>query len=285
VISLGQTAWTTQHDYFEVWGKSPEVRFQYSAAHTAIARALDASIDASPVALSGIFTEDADPYIFAQTLHRRDLSIRWFDARDALVVSGAGGDQRIALPSFTPPDATLQSRFLRRAVLISQAPDFVLFSLDASAFTADIERWGGMVQAPTLSASSLPVSFDGNLLFLGYEQPAAVSRSESTLTLLTAWRVTSEWQPSSTAIFAHLIDANGQLAAQDDRLGFPRHNWRPGDEFVQVQRIPIGAVTPGRYTLQIGVYTRADDRRWMARDGSGIEICDRVLLGQVEVRP
>ncbi|HJW82796.1 MAG TPA: glycosyltransferase family 39 protein, partial [Anaerolineae bacterium] len=202
-ISLGQTAWTTQHDYFEVWGKSPEVRFQYSAAHTAIARALDASNDASPVAISGTFTEDADPYIFAQTLHRRDLSIRWFDARDTLVVSGAGGDQRIALPPFTPPDATLQSRFLRQSALISQTQDFVLFSFDASAFTADLERWGGIVQAPGLPASSLPVSFDGNLLFLGYEKPATISRAESTLTLLTAWRVTSEWQPSSTAIFAH----------------------------------------------------------------------------------
>jgi len=77
LVSLGQTAVTTWHDYFDVWGNDPEVRFQYSAVHTAIAQTLDASTDATPVAISGYFVEDADPIIFDQTLNRRDLSLRW----------------------------------------------------------------------------------------------------------------------------------------------------------------------------------------------------------------
>jgi 4-amino-4-deoxy-L-arabinose transferase-like glycosyltransferase len=280
-FSLGQTAVTTQHDYFQVWGRDPAVRFQYSAAHTAIARALDASSDATPIAISGYFTEDADPYIFTQTLHRRDLSIRWFDARDALVAVAGATDQRLALPVFTPLDATLAARFLPGVEPTTQNPDFTLYSFDAVAFRADIAQWVGQ----TRTLEKMPIAFGDSLLLIGAEQPASIARVDSTFTLLTAWRTIGDGQPPSTAIFAHLLDAKGSLVAQDDRLGFPHHTWRVGDEFVQVHGIPVGDLEPGIYTLQIGVYTRADNVRWAARDVNGKEIGDRLLLGQVEVQP
>ena len=285
VITLGQTALATQHDYFEVWGRNSEVRFQYSASHTAIAHALDASGDATPVAVSGLFIEDADPYIFAQTLRRTDVPIRWFDARSALVAIVDATSQRLAIPMFAPLDTALQSRFLSRAALIEQNTDFSLYAFDAAAFRADIARWGGHVQTPDRRPVALPISFDGKVMLLGHERPASVSRVEATLTLFTAWRVTSEWQPSSTAIFAHLLDGDGNLIAQDDQLGYPRHTWHAGDEFVQVHHIPLENVPPGRYTLQIGIYTRADDVRWIGRDASGNTMGDRVLLDSIEVQP
>ena len=285
VISLGQTAITTQHDYFDVWGVDPDVRFQYSAAHTAIARALDASTETTPVAISGYFVEDADPYIFEQALHRRDLSLRWFDARSALVAVAGAADQRIALPVFTPLDESLAARFAATLRPITHTNDFAVYALDAAAFRSTLKGWSGSAHISNSTAVSLPVSFDGNVSLLGDEWPASVSRAESTLVLLTAWRVTGEWQPSSTAIFAHLLDVTGQIAAQDDRLGFPRHTWHTGDEFVQVHRISIADLPPGEYTLQMGVYTRQDGARWIAQDAMGRPIGDRVPLGQIEVRP
>ena len=66
-----------------------------------------------------------------------------------------------------------------------------------------------------------------------------VSQSSGVLPILSAWRVLREGQPGSTAIFVHLLDEHDQIVAQDDRLGVPRHTWQPGDEFVQVQRLPI----------------------------------------------
>ncbi|HLF25152.1 MAG TPA: glycosyltransferase family 39 protein [Anaerolineae bacterium] len=285
IVSLVQTAVTTWRDYFDVWGQDQAVRFQYSAAHTAIAHALDASTDATPVAISGYFAEDADPYIFEQTLRRRDLAIRWFDARSALVMIAAAREQRVALPSFTPLDGELAARFLPGIQPITPTRDFTLYPFDVAAFRNEIAAWGGALQTPDGARAMPPVSFDDNVRLLGYQRPASVARSESTLALLTAWRVTSEWQPSSTAIFAHLIDASGNLVAQDDRLGFPRHSWQAGDEFVQVHHISIASLAPGRYTLQLGLYTRGDNTRWVARDGSGHPIGDRVLLGQVEVLP
>jgi 4-amino-4-deoxy-L-arabinose transferase-like glycosyltransferase len=284
IVSVGQTALATQRDYFDVWGKDPAVRFQYSETHTAIARALDASPDTTAVAISGIFVEDADPYIFEQTLRRDDLLLRWFDARSALVAVGAVAEQRLALPSFTPLDKALAARFMSGVEPIAQTDEFAIYPFDIQAFRGEVDGWQGAATASNGSEARLPISFAGDVQLLGYERPDPTSRSESELVLLTAWRVTGEAQPSPATIFAHLLDADGSLVAQDDRLGFPRHNWQAGDEFVQVHRVPIGSLQPGRYTLQIGVYDR-DGVRWPAQDALGRMLGDRALLGEIEVTP
>jgi 4-amino-4-deoxy-L-arabinose transferase-like glycosyltransferase len=277
LASLGQTAVTTWHDYFGVWGNDPEVRFQYSAAHTAIAHALDASSEATPVAVSGYFVEDADPIIFDQTLNRRDLSLRWFDARDALVAAANARTQRIATPSFTPLDEQLKSRFIGSAAPITSTKDFKLYSFDADRFRAAIDAWD--------HCANCPVTFNDEITLIGLERPLSIAAQDGTLTIFSAWRVLREGQPSATKIFIHLLDATGQIAAQDDRLGVPRHTWQPGDEFVQLHRIPIATLPPGTYTLEVGVYNRDDGVRWSATGRSGQAIGDHVLLSSIEVQP
>ncbi len=284
IASLGQTAITTQHDYFDVWGNDGDVRFQYSTDHTAIAHALDASTDSSPVIVSGYFAEDADPYIFDQTLHRHDLSIGWFDARESLVALAGASIERVALPSFTPLDSDLMSRFLGNAQPITATKDFKIYPLDVNALRTSIERWASTVETPDHAATSAPISFDGNIDLIGYDRAITASVG-STLPIFTAWRVTSEWQPSSTAIFVHLLKPDGSIAAQDDRLGYPRHNWRNGDEFVQVHHISIGNLPSGEYSIELGIYTRDTNIRWAARDRSGQSIGDHILIGSIEIVP
>jgi 4-amino-4-deoxy-L-arabinose transferase-like glycosyltransferase len=284
-ISLGQTALTTRHDYFDVWGRDPAVRFQYSAQHAAIARALDASPDATPVAVSGFFVEDADPIIFAQMLRRADLALRWFDARQSLVAVAEVADQRLALPSFTPLDDALARQFGDHLRTIDATPDFTLLAFDAAGFRSGLARWSRDARSPDGRSIALPASFDGRVLLVGYQLANPTSSADGEVLLLTAWRVTSEAQPSSTAIFAHLVDEQGDIVSQDDRLGFPRHTWRSGDEFVQAHRISLDGVSPGEYTLQIGIYDRADNARWTAQDRSGNSIGDRILVDRVEVQP
>jgi hypothetical protein len=97
--------------------------------------------------------------------------------------------------------------------------------------------------------------------------------------------VTSDWQPSSTAIFIHLLNADGSIGPQDDRLGYPRHNWHTGDEFVQVHHLSIVDLPPGRYSIELGLYTRETNVRWIARDRSGQTIGDHILIGQIEIVP
>ena len=141
VVSLGQTAVTTWHDYFDVWGSNQDVRFQYSAAYAEIARVLGNSSDTSPVAVSGFFIEDADPIIFEQALNRSDVPVRWFDARDAIIAAGNAHAERLAVPSYTPLDEELKSRFLNHAEPIAWSKDFKIYPFDAAQFRAQIAAW------------------------------------------------------------------------------------------------------------------------------------------------
>jgi 4-amino-4-deoxy-L-arabinose transferase-like glycosyltransferase len=272
LVSLGQTAITTWHDYFDVWGSHPEVRFQYSAAYAEIANALRVSSDSTPVAVSGYFVEDADPIIFAQTLNRSDIPVRWFDAREALIAA-----DRLALPSYTPLAPELQTRFLQGVEPIAQSKDFKVFSFDAARFRAQIEAWPPCPDCPT--------RFNDTIELLGLDRPLTVSKSSGVLSILSAWQVLHEGQPGSTAIFIHLLDEHDQIVAQDDRLGVPRHTWQPGDEFVQVHRLDVSNVPAGKYHLALGLYNRADNSRWAATDRSGQSLGDRANLGEIEVVP
>src|SRR3990172_11042342 len=177
-------------------------------------RARYASPDTPPVAISGFFVEDADPYIFEQTLRRDDLLLRWFDARSALVAAGTGAEQRLALPSFTPLDESLAARFVSGVEPIAQTSEFAIYPLDIQAFRGEVDGWHGAATAPNGSEARLPISFAGSGQPLRYERPDSMSRGESELVLLTAWRVTGEAQPSPAAIFAHLLDAGGNLVEQ-----------------------------------------------------------------------
>jgi hypothetical protein len=243
----------------------------------AIAHALDTSSDVTPVAVSGYFVEDADPIVFDQTLNRRDLSLRWFDAREALIAAANAKTQRIATPSFAPLDEQLKSRFIDSAEPIISTRDFKLYPFDADRFRAAIGTWN--------NCAHCPVTFNDEIALIGLDRPMSVATQDGTLTIFSAWRVLREGQPSATKIFIHLLDANGRIAAQDDRLGVPRHTWQPSDEFVQLHRVPIANLPPGTYTLEIGVYNRDDGVRWPAADRSGQAIGDHVPLGSIEVRP
>jgi len=276
-VSVGQSAVTTWHDYFDVWGRDKDVRFQYSAAHTEIAHALDASSESTPAIISGDFIEDADPYIFDQTLQRRDLSIRWFDAQSALVAVSGATDQRIALPSFASLDEAVKARFVGGVPPITQTKEFKIYPFNAAAVRMVLAGW---------TCSVCPVSFDDEIMLLGIDRPLSISRADGTLAVWTAWHILREGQPSLTKIFVHVLDAKGDLVpAQDDRLGYPRHGWQPGDEFVQLQHISITDLPPGQYTLELGIYTYDGGRRWTAQEQSGRVIGDHVALGVLEVKP
>ena len=274
--SLGQTAVTTWHDYFDVWGSNTEVRFQYSAVYADMAAVLGASPDKTPVAVSGYFIEDADPIIFAETFNRADVPARWFDAREALIAAANADVQRLAMPAYTPLAAELQVRFLNHVEPIAQTRDFKVYPFDVEGFRAQIATW---------SCTTCPARFDDQVELIGLDYPVQISQTDGALPILSAWRVLRESQPASTAIFVHLLDAKGRVAAQDDRLGVPRHTWQPGDEFVQLHHLSIDQLPPGKYTLELGLYDRADGRRWAAQDQSGQAIGDHVILGEIEVTP
>ena len=72
---------------------------------------------------------------------------------------------------------------------------------------------------------------------------------------------------------------NGRLVAQDDRLGYPHHGWRPGDVFVQMHRITVPKETaPGKYQIKLGVYYRDTGARWSVAGGDAVVLDDQVTV-------
>jgi hypothetical protein len=98
------------------------------------------------------------------------------------------------------------------------------------------------------------------------------------VTLLTSWQ-TEGARFISLAMFVHLLDAAGNIVAQDDGLGYPPHTWQPGDRFLQLARLPLPPdLPPGDYTLQFGLYDRATGARWPVLNAGGQPAGDRLLL-------
>ena len=114
------------------------------------------------------------------------------------------------------------------------------------------------------------------LWLTGVEAGAAVPGEE--LTLLTSWE-TGPARFLSLAMFVHLLDAAGNIVAQDDGLGYPPHTWQPGDRFLQLARLPLPPDLPAEeYTLQFGLYDRATGARWPLLGADGQAAADRLLL-------
>jgi hypothetical protein len=81
------------------------------------------------------------------------------------------------------------------------------------------------------------------------------------------WRVLASL-PDDLAMFAHLTDASGALAAQHDGLDAAAPTLRPGDVILQRHALPLPPdLPPGEYTLQLGLYRRGDGRRLLLVDG------------------
>ena len=114
-------------------------------------------------------------------------------------------------------------------------------------------------------------------LWLTGVEPGAARPGEE-LTLLTSWQ-TGPARFLSLAMFVHLLDAAGNIVAQDDGLGYPPHTWQPGDRFIQLARLPLPPdLPPGDYTLQFGLYDRATGARWPVLNAEGQPAGDRLLL-------
>ncbi len=69
-------------------------------------------------------------------------------------------------------------------------------------------------------------------------------------------------QLEELVLFTHLLDLEGTIISQADRLDAPSWQWKAGDRFAQIHELTIPAETPpGSYWLAIGLYRREDLNR------------------------
>ena len=112
---------------------------------------------------------------------------------------------------------------------------------------------------------------------------ASVMRDGHVLRVTLTWRSLSAAKPTDT-IFVHVLDSSGALVGQGDGESLngllPPSAWRTGHEIEDVRLIIFDApLLAGEYRLTVGMYDRADGKRYKAFDAKGVEVGE----GELEV--
>ncbi len=296
IVFGGNLAWTA-HDYFTVWPSVDTVRFWHHSGLKAVADRLQADPDTSPVVLCAReeLIDERLPWWkpawqhMRYLLHRPDLSIRYYNCVDTLVL--VDGPARYAVPD---ADADMlgtfpvYSQFLAAASLnLDVLPERlgVILHADVTAHRrvraaldqhlAEVAASSVVAWAPEAGGgpAQLPISFGGQVEFLGYTlspdgndllHPSSLTRSvhpSSAFDLTTYWRVTGALPPQLSQ-FTHVLNADGAIVAQQDRLALTSASLRVGDIFAQIHRVTLpGNLAEGEYALAIGLYTPQDGVR------------------------
>jgi hypothetical protein len=277
------TGVVSARDYVR-WGEAPDVRAAYQHTLVEAAGYLDAQPEGGTVAVSTVYPlAPHDPYVFAMSLVRRDLTLRWFDARHALLIPPETVARLIApsSASLDPYFANLPGLRLRERVMMRPGdldPFFAVYDWQPQeTLAALVERAQSQPSDP-----ALPVGFDGTLQLIGYDLRTPAVAPGGAVELLTLWRVTGA-PPGELVLFTHALNAGGAVVGQEDRLDAPAWDWQTGDVIAQLHRFTLPAdLPPGTLALEVGVYTEADLVRLPVLV-NGAVVGDRVLLQPVEV--
>lgn len=299
VLFVANFLWFSR-DYFLLWPQYPKTRVLYQSTLTEICHYLDQSPDSDPVWISESFDDHRHLLLPSRTLHRQDLQIRWFDARHCLIFPQREQTIRYVLPEFAPLDPALED-LLQGAQLLAQSerhtddgqPIFTVYRLKPrQMLAAKIEalarnssaEWSPATELQTAQTRPLtmPVDFNHQLDFLGYELLNREVRPGGEILLLTYWRP-RQVILDPLRIFVHMLDAHSAVVSGQDVLDMLPWDWQAGDVYVQLHRLPMASETAvGQYWLELGLYRTDDLQRWPVYDGD-TAVADRLLLQTVEV--
>ncbi|MGC9469670.1 MAG: ArnT family glycosyltransferase [Anaerolineae bacterium] len=304
IVALLATGAETANAYFNTWAEHRDVRVAYHHHVVALADHLDQAEDTSPAVITSLYPGELhDPYTMEVALRRDDLRLRWADGRRALFVPRT--TVRLFVENQTQPPAQLWA-YLEPHVAPSVTLQFREIDIPSSTvgFVWDAPAtWDSLATAlssqlrfaegnpppgETLSWIHTPVDYGGVVSLAGYKLgPDGPVAPGQLIELLTVWEVQSPIS-EDLAIFAHLLDAAGELVTQDDRLDAPSWQWETGDRFVQRQSLQVPSdATLGSYYVALGIYTRDDVMPLAIRTG-GQELSPgttRVLIPMKVVVP
>ncbi len=231
-------------------------------------------------------------------LGRDDLRVVGFDCGQAWVYPAGGGPGWYLVPLAQDGWASLAAGALPEAQVIYRerglrdVPGYTLYRWErgqgASAQVHVHQAWSSASLVPTgaepLTPLDVPADLAGEVSFLGYSLSASQVAPGAEVVLTTLWQVHRHPSDPALSVFAHLVSPAGALGVGDG-LGFPAVQWRPGDVFLQRNRIPVPEdALPGPAWVQVGLYSLASGARLPVVQG-GEPVSDRLLLAPVEVTP
>jgi len=268
IVFVAWTAFYTVRFYFGQWPNEWWTRFLYHADTHDLARWLDAQSEGGDIAISTASNElELEPRALLFDLKRRDVTPRFFDPEWALVFPQGGG-QRIALTSYPPMNPLLESAF--QSTLIAERYNPAAQQLVFRVYRDTAARGSRRVapgDAPRV----------GSLTLVSHTVAVAPPPGGEGI-LLTTWRVDGPLS-DPLKLFVHLLNANGQVIGNGDRLDVLTSSLRSGDVSIQINRLPRPAdATCAPCRIELGLYNPVTNERLPASTG------DHIVL-PVEVRP
>lgn len=296
-------------DYFWRWPRFPEVRHEYQAPITAVARYLQQHPSSAPASVSAPYVDYWNPWSRMNLdLYAPDAQVRWFDGKQSLLFPADGEasfflPDHLLLPSALDPDL--------EALLMSGAQPVEIGYRDRIGSSFDLYRWSDpsalderlaqVSQSPAwaspetvyLASESegqrealyLPVAFGERLELLGYAYERGPAHAGDTWRVTTYWRVLDA-QHSPLAIFFHILDDNNAVRAGWDGLYVAPETWQSGDVVVHVHTLALPAdLEPGMQRVEVGVYSPETLQRLSLSTGDGETTApyDRALLTPLRI--
>jgi hypothetical protein len=296
-------AWTVS-DLFRQWPALEAVDTIYHGDEGRLARHIDRTARTTATAICADLAADAaDPALAPNErvylmMNDRSGVVRYVDCQGALLFAEGGADQQIILPEPETAYDTFDTlrQWLAMGVPLADGSVPVGSVLRMAIETPLADRIGvytttAPIFVPTdadgagdIGISAPPVSFAGNMTFLGYDPPTnQVFHAGDVVPLTTYWRIEGN-TPRDMSIFAHLLSDPVSIAAQRDGLFVNPATLRNRDILVHVSYIELPqTIRPGEYRLSVGVYeAQQADRLPVFIDGQPRG--ERVFLYPIYVR-
>jgi hypothetical protein len=261
---------TTARDYFFVWAQSPGVRAAYQSTLIAMLKTID-----GPTVISTVYPSAThDPYI-GEMLTQEET--RWIDGRLGMLLPISEG-WRFAIPDSTPPH--------RKFELIGPPLDTVNLrptDLDPHFDIMPMATVGLDMDSPVKAGG-----FNDSIATIGYQwldetyRPGDLAEFMLWLFVFDSRNIGPIHPPAFKTdlnLFTHVLNPDGSIFLQQDRLDAPSWQWQAGDTIIQIHQfaIPLDAA-PGEYQVIVGLYDRITGERLLTEDGADHVNVDSLII-------
>jgi 4-amino-4-deoxy-L-arabinose transferase-like glycosyltransferase len=280
-------------DYFGRWATDDTVRREHQAGIVQIARQTDQLPAERPVVFSSGEVTHWNPWsvtAFRLTAPLGYTATRWLDARSSFIFPQGQTDLTLINAALDDQPAPLDARLAEDLFpvvepLVTSSASYSATHLVSSLSTRLITLTQAAVAVgagPISSSISLPLDFGDRLELIGYEVRRPIVAPGKNIRLTSYWRA-KDRGAEPLSFFVHVLDAQGNLAAQWDGYTYAPYNVQPGDIIAQVHFIPIPAnFAEGTYRLQLGLYQALTGER-VPIVIAGQPVGDQIWLQPIEI--
>jgi hypothetical protein len=267
-------------DLFERWPQDADMQRVYHSRLGRLAHHIDLTAHEIPTVICTYNLRQPDsPHqqlssvelITQLMMHRRDASLRYVDCGTGMVMADGGEQQQVILPEVNTLASIhpyIQDWLLAGEPQADMPPDSVIMMRVAEPLADTIGLF--TTAAPVSYAPEAPgeaevtfppVSFAGNITFLGYVPESGVYPAGGDVPVITYWRVDGV-VPPDLRLFTHVLSDPSVIVAQTDTISVNPEMLQDRDVFIQITFVTLPRSTPdGIYTISMGAYQDRSDMR------------------------